>query len=171
MAGRPRQPIDLLIEKGKKHLTKEEIEQRRNTEVKVDAKDVKPPSYLSKKQKQEFNKIANILIKSVMMSELDEDCLARYLIANENYIRFTKQINAEFRKQNSKEAKEDPDILEKINIKIEELLIHQDRAFKQCRASASDLGLSISSRCRLIMPDYRNKETPKENKFAKFKVV
>lgn len=171
MAGRPRQPIDLLIEKGKKHLTKEEIEYRRNTEVNVEAKDVKPPTYLSKKQKQEFNKIAKILVESVMMSELDEDCLARYLIANENYIRFTKQINAEFRKQNSKEAKQDPDILEKTNTRIEQLLIHQDRAFKQCRSSASDLGLSISSRCRLIMPESKNKEQPKENKFAKFKVI
>ena len=170
MAGRPRQPIDLLIEKGKKHLTKEEIEYRRNTEVNVEAKDVKPPTYLSKKQKQEFNKIAKILVESVMMSELDEDCLARYLIANENYIRFTKQINAEFRKQNSKEAKQDPDILEKTNTRIEQLLIHQDRAFKQCNSCADKMGLTITSRCRLQVPQAPT-EKPKENKFAKFSVI
>jgi len=167
MAGRPRQPIELIVEKGKKHLTKAEIEERQNTEVKVEAKDVKPPSYLSKKQKIEFNKISEILVKSVMMCELDEDCLARYLIAKDNYVKFTKLVNIEFRKLNSKETKKSETSYDQINNRIEQLLINQDRAYKQCRSSASDLGLSISSRCRLIMP--QPKEPPKENKFEKFK--
>ena len=166
MAGRPRQPIDLLIEKGKKHLTKEEIEYRRNTEVNVEAKDVKPPTYLSKKQKQEFNKIAKILVESVMMSELDEDCLARYLIAQTNYVQYTNEL----RKLNKKllELKR-ADIKRKTMQEIDTYLIYQDRALKQCRACANDLGLSISSRCKLVMPP--PKEPPKENKFAKFKDI
>ena len=171
MAGRPRQPIELLEAKGKKHLTRAEIEEREKTQVRVNFKNVEPPKYLSKKQKEQFNKIAKILVESVMMCELDEDCLARYIISNENYVRFTKQLNIEYRKQNSKEVKENPKELEKIDTRIDKLLIHQDRAFKQCRASASDLGLSISSRCRLVMPEPNEKEPPKENKFAKFKVI
>ncbi len=167
MAGRPRQPIELLVEKGKKHLTKAEIAERQDTEVKVEAKDVKAPNYLSKKQKEEFNRLAEILVESVMMCELDEDCLARYLIARENYIKFTKQLNIEFRKQNAKENKNNEMLLDRISSNIEQLLINQDRAYKQCRSSASDLGLSISSRCRLVMPT--PKETPKLNKFDKFK--
>lgn len=167
MAGRPRQPIDLIVEKGKKHLTKAEIVERQQTEVKVEAKDVKAPSYLSKKQKTEFDKISAILVESVMMCELDEDCLARYLIAKENYVKFTKLVNLEFRKLNSKEVKQSEIKYDQVSSKIEQLLINQDRAYKQCRSSASDLGLSISSRCRLIMP--QSKETPKENKFEKFK--
>lgn len=44
-----------------------------------------------------------------------------------------------------------------------------DRYFKQCRASASDLGLTISSRCKLVVP--KTEEEPKPNKFNKFKKV
>lgn len=41
--GKQREPIDLIIAKGKKHLTKEEIAKRKNTEVNTDDyKDVKP---------------------------------------------------------------------------------------------------------------------------------
>ena len=169
MAGRQRQPIDLILEKGRKHLTKDEIEQRRNSEVKVEYTNVKPPSYLSKKQKADFINISKILVDTGIMSELDEDCLARYLIARDTYVRYTKKLNIEFRQQNAKENKDNKEKQSDIAKNIDTYLIYQDRAFKQCRASASDLGLSISSRCRLIMP--KEKEEPKKNKFAKFKVV
>ena len=52
---------------------------------------------------------------------------------------------------------------------IDLYLIYQDRALKQCRACANDLGLSISSRAKLVMP--KPKGEVKENKFEKFKVV
>ena len=168
-AGRPRQPIDFIIAKGKKHLTKAEIEERQNSEVKVEATNVIAPQYLSKKQKNEFYKISNILIKYVGMSELDEDCLARYLISNENFIRFSKQIKSYLKDLSKKEVKNNLEKIRDINKKLEQLYVYQDRALKQCRACASDLGLSISSRARLVMPEPANKEPPKENKFARFK--
>lgn len=166
MAGRPKQPINLIIAKGKKHLTKEEISQRQDSEVKVNYTDIKVPEYLSEKEKQEFCKIANILLDVGIMTELDEDCLAHYLIANSNYIQYTKKI----RELNNKilNAKR-TDIKRKTESEIDTYLIYQDRALKQCRACANDLGLSISSRCKLVMPP--SKEQPKENKFAKFKVT
>ncbi len=43
---RPRQPTDLLLVKGKKHLTKAEIEDRKSKEVKAPSDKVKAPSYL-----------------------------------------------------------------------------------------------------------------------------
>ena len=54
---RPRQPIELVEAKGKKHLTKAEIELRRKTELKVDLKDVSIPEYLPKKLKEELEKL------------------------------------------------------------------------------------------------------------------
>ncbi|MEC0352493.1 P27 family phage terminase small subunit, partial [Bacillus subtilis] len=33
-----------------------------------------------------------------------------------------------------------------------ELFINQDNLFKQCRQASSDLGLTISSRCKLVIP-------------------
>ena len=168
--GKQREPIDLIIAKGKKHLTKDEIAHRKNTEVNVDDyKNIRAPNYLSKKQKSEFAEIATKLKDIGIMSELDEDCLARYIIAKDNYLKFTKLLNTAFKNKTSKKYKDNAEMQRIFSSDVEAYLIHQDRAFKQCRASAADLGLSISSRCRLIVPEPPAK--PKENKFAKFKVV
>lgn len=168
--GKQREPIALIMAKGKKHLTKEEIEKRQNTEVNTDGyKNVKAPSYLSKKQKQEFAEIATKLLGIGIMCELDEDCLARYLIAQDNYLKFTKLLNAAIKKKSSKQYKDNAEMQRILSADIEANLIHQDRAFKQCNSCADKLGLTITSRCRLVVPE--PPEKPKENKFAKFSVV
>lgn len=165
--GKQREPIELIIAKGKKHLTKEEIAKRKSTEVNTDDyKDVKPPSYLSKKQKNEFMEIATKLVDIGIMTELDEDCLARYLISKDNYLKFTKALSTAFKKKSSKQNKDNMEMQALLSSEIDANLINQDRAFKQCRQCASDLGLTITSRCRLIVPEAPEK--PKENKFAKF---
>lgn len=166
MAGRPKEPINLIIAKGKKHLTKQEINKRKENEVKVNHTDIRVPEYLSEREQMEFCKIAEILLDVGIMTELDEDCLARYLIAQTNYVQYTNEL----RKLNKKllELKR-ADIKRKTMQEIDTYLIYQDRTLKQCRACANDLGLSISSRCKLVMPP--SKEQPKENKFAKFKDI
>lgn len=152
MAGQ-RQPIDLVVAKGKKHLTKGEIEERRKREVKPLTDDIAPPSYLTKKQKAEFNKISDQLQRLKIMSETDVDALARYIIANSYY------INA-VRKLRSREVKDDPELFGLwLNI--------QEKAFKQARTCATDLGLTISSRCKLVVPA-TDKEPERTNKFRKF---
>ena len=164
--GNQKQPIDLVIAKGKKHLTKKEIEERKNSEIKVPYTDVKPPEYLTDEQKDEFKKIADILLSIKIMTELDEDCLAHYIISNTNYITYTKELrNINNKLQKTKSAAKKKEYMSQIDL----YLIYQDRALKQCRACANDLGLSISSRCKLVMPP--SKEEPKENKFNKFKVI
>lgn len=166
MAGRPREPIELIIAKGKKHLSKQEIEDRTNSEIKCDYTNVEAPEYLSDEEKIKFYEIAKILLDIGIISELDEDCLAHYLIANTNYIQYTKEIrNLNKKILETKRA----DTKKRIKYEIDTYLTYQDRALKQCRACASDLGLSISSRAKLVMPP--PKEPPKENKFTKFKVV
>ena len=149
---RPRQPIELLQAKGNKHLTKSEIEERQKMELKVDFRDVKIPDYLPQNLVDEFNDIAGKMLQIGIMTELDEDCLARYLLAKQQYLRYTNLLNKATSRGNITE--------------IEKLMTIQDKAFKQCRASANDLGLTIASRCKLVMP--KIEEPPKENKFMKF---
>ena len=55
---------------------------------------------------------------------------------------------------------------EVVNGERERLMIIQDRCMKQCRQGASDFGMTVSSRCRLVVP--KAKETKPENKFAKY---
>ena len=150
---RPRQPIELVVAKGKKNLTKAEIQERLDNEVKPVDDNITAPDFLTQKQKKDFYKIAEQLQKLKIMGETDVDALGRYIVANDFY------VNA-IRKMRSKEVKNDP-VLFGSWAKI------QERYFKQCRACANDLGLTISSRCRLVVP--ATKEAPKkENKFSKF---
>lgn len=148
---RPRQPIELVLANGRKHLTKEEIEERRSNEPVVDFKDVQPPEYLPSNLVKDFNEIAGKLLAIGIMTELDEDCLARYLLARQHYLHYTKMLNSAIKSE--------------LLGDMEKLATLQDKAFKQCRSAASDLGLTISSRCRLIVP---KTEEPKENKFSRF---
>lgn len=164
--GNQKQPIDLIIAKGKKHLTKAEIEERRSTEIHTNYIDVKPPDYLNEKQKEEFYRITEILLDIGIITELDEDCLAHYLISNSNYVDYTQTLNKLNTKlKNAKKLEKKKEYMSQIDL----YLTYQDRALKQCRACANDLGLSISSRAKLVMP--QPKEEKKENKFEKFKVV
>ena len=164
--GNQKQPINLIIAKGKKHLTKAEIEERQKTEIHTDHVNVKPPNYLNEEEVKEFYRISQILLDIGIITELDEDCLAHYLISNSSYIKYTKKIRA--LEDELLEAKR-TDRKAKLKSEIDTYLTYQDKALKQCRACANDLGLSISSRAKLVMP--QPKDPPKENKFNKFKVV
>ena len=148
-----RLPLELVQARGSKHLTKAEIAERQDREIKPITDNIIAPTYLTKKQKDEFYRIADQLGKLKIMGETDVDALGRYIVANDFYINAVKQMR-------KPEVKSDP-------IKFEAWAKIQERYFKQCRSSANDLGLSISSRCKLVVPS-KKEETPKENKFKKF---
>lgn len=153
MAGQ-RVPLEVVQARGSKHLTKAEIRERQEREIKPITDNIIAPAYLSAKQKKEFYQIADQLKRLKILGETDVDALARYIISKDLYIKVSKQIS-------KSEVIGNPIVLDKY-------LKNQDRLFKQCRASANDLGLSISSRCKLVVPEANKKETPKENKFKKF---
>lgn len=140
MAG-PRQPIDLLEYKGNKHLTKAEAEARRAAEVKAPkpkGKRVKPPAYLPESLHKKFRSLAKQLIDIGILAEIDYDCLARYLLAEQAYLAVTEQVNRAIANQ-------------AITL-LDDLSKTQTRYFNQCSRAAADLGLTISSRCRLVVP-------------------
>lgn len=152
MAGQ-RQPTALVLAKGSKHFTKAEIAEREAREVKPCTDDITPPGYLSKKQKDEFNRIADQLRKLKILGETDVDTLARYILSRDTYVALTKQIQ-------KKAILEDP-------ILLNQYMKNQDRAFKQCHTAAKSLGLTIADRCRLVVPEIKVEAT-KENKFKRF---
>lgn len=152
MAGQ-RLPIEIVESRGSKHLTKKEIESRRSSEVKPISDGIAPPDYLTVNQKKTFSKISEQLKKLKIMGETDVDALARYVLANDFYIHAVRQMR-------KKEVKNDP-------VAFEAWSKVQERYFKQCRSSANDLGLSITSRCKLVVPETKT-EAPKDNKFKRF---
>jgi P27 family predicted phage terminase small subunit len=149
---KPREPIELIEAKGAKHLTKAEKEARRSGEIKPIAENISPPPFLSAKQKKSFMVYAEQLHKLEILGETDVDALARYVVSSDLYIAAVKKLR-------KNEVKNDPELLEQWS-KLE------DRYCKQCRALANDLGLSISSRCKLVVP--KPPEPKRRNKFEQF---
>lgn len=140
MAG-TRQPTDLVVLNGRKHLTKAETEARRAAEVKAptpQSKRVKPPAYLPKSLHKKFRSLAKQLIEIGILAEIDYDCLARYLLAEQAYLAVTDQVGRAIANQ-------------AISL-LDDLSKTQTRYFNQCSRAAADLGLTISSRCRLVVP-------------------
>ena len=153
VAGRNKEPIALVQAKGKKHLTKAEIEQRKSEELNVPNDAIEAPSYLIKSQKAEFDRIAKILIDLEIMTNLDCDALAGYIVARDGWVKAGKMLR-------SKEVRDNPIIYDKWT-KIE------DRYRKQMRSAAHDLGLTITSRGKIVAP-IKETPAPPENKFAVF---
>lgn len=149
---RPRQPVDLLLIKGKKNLTKKEIEERRAQEVKAPANNIEAPSYLPDKLKKEFNRLAQEMIDIGIMSNLDCEALARFVVSEHNYQKVTKKL--------LRMGVDNPEYYNTVLL--------QEKMFKMCRQAANDLGLTISSRCKLIVPkkEEPKKETPFDRMFG-----
>lgn len=149
---KPREPIDLIVAKGKKNLTKAEIEERRIQEVKVPSDNIEIPLYISKydELKNEFNRLATMLLDSNMITNLDSASLARFIVSEHEYQRVTNKMLD----------------IQTINNVYKNYADLQDKFFKQARAAASDLGLTISSRCKLVVPKKEDgeKEQSKEEK-------
>lgn len=167
---RPRQPIGLVIANGKKHLTKKEIEQRLNEEVEPCTDDVTAPVYLSAVEKKRFNKIAEQLKKLEVMGETDTETLARYVTAQIQYEKTSKELRAVLNDRPKDKDFEQPvlyfnalDAWIGLQTQLAKL---QDRYFKQAHTAATALGLTISARCKLVVP--KAQEEPKPNKFARF---
>lgn len=177
MAGQ-RQPTDLVVMKGKKHLTKKEIEKRKNSEVIAPNDKVKPPAYLTSDLKKKFRKLAKELLEIKLIANIDCDALARLLIAQEQFIEITKQIRetplmldipvyeTQVNPNTGEEKRVQVGTRQVVNGERERLMIIQDRCMKQCRQGSADFGMTVSSRCRLVVPKPQS-EVP-ENKFAKY---
>lgn len=152
-----RKPINLhLLEGNKNGLTKAEIKKRQKHEeqIKVGTDKVVPPARLTKKQKEEFNKLSEQLIKLEIFDNLDVNTLAMYIETYDSYIR----VNRSARSMTAKQLKEDFDEYAKRMRTVTQLA-------GVCRQLAGDLGLTITSRLKLFIPETEDK---KDSPMAKF---
>ena len=138
--GRMKKPINLHLAEGNpSHLTKAEIEQRQEEELQVPFTDIKAPPYLTgEKQLEKFYYYANMLLELNIFTELDVDCLARYIMGEQLYLQYTNLLIQMIKSKDYEQLG-----------KIQGL---QDRAFRQCQSCARDLGMTISARCKLVVP-------------------
>lgn len=134
-----KQATAILRKHGSRHYTKAELAKREAQEVIAPIpQELHPPSYLPTSLAEKFQTLALPLIGLGLLSELDVDALARYLIAESNYLRVSSRLTKALNSGNLADA--------------DKLSTMQDRFFKQCRAAGADLGLTVSSRCNLSVP-------------------
>lgn len=142
MSGR-RQPTEVVVANGRKHLSKAEIAERERQEVKLPtaktAKTAKPPKWLPEILRKDFRALGKKLIAAGLYTDLDADTLGRYLVAQQEYLLATKQV---FKAYGDRDPEE-----------VEDWTRIQERHFKQARNCANDMGLTVTSRCRLVVPE------------------
>ena len=73
---------------------------------------------------------------------LDIDSLARFILSREQYLAIMQQID------NTSLMKED----NTVNPEYERLTTLANKYFTMCRQTAGDCGLTITSRCKIILP-------------------
>lgn len=152
-----RQPLAVLEAKGKKHLSAAEKAHRAAGELNAFTGEVvSPPKWLPKARQKTFRDLEEQLRKLEVFSRLDADALAFYVTAYHEWLLATKQVDHFLSRNKEKELPN----LEMANA----WGVLQDRFFKQARACANDLGLTITSRCRLVVPQIA---MPEENPFER----
>lgn len=146
----PRQTTDVILANGRKHLSKAEGARRRAGEVKVEpARTARPPKWLPEGLKKGFRALGKKLIAAGLYTELDADNLGRYLVAQAEWVMASGEAQKALAQKNLE--------------MVEAWGRVQDRYFKQARACANDLGMTITSRCRLVVPEGAQKQ--EENPF------
>ena len=134
-----RQPTDVVKANGKKHLSRAEEAQRRAGELEVPAADTAtPPKWLPKKHHAEFLELGDRLRGVGIYTELDRDVLGQYFVARECWLKADKRASAAIRDGDEKLAQSWTTV--------------QNTYFRQVRQCGEAMGLSVTSRCRLVVP-------------------
>ena len=144
----PRQRLSVLEGNGRKHLSKSEKAHRAAQEVDLPKpKTMRVPKWLPEEHRKEFRALAKELLAADMgAAQLDRDTLGRYVVAQAQYAQACKMTEEALAAKSSALAEK--------WIKI------QDTCFKQARACANDMGMTITSRCRLVLPEGARPKEP-----------
>ena len=143
----PRQKLSVLEGNGRKHLSKAERAQRAAQEVDLPKpKSLRVPKWLPDYLRSDFRALAKELLAADLgAAQLDRDTIARYIVAQHQFAASCRMVQDAL-------DQEDPDLVNKWSKA-------QKTYFEQARACANDLGMTVTSRCRLVLPEgVRSKE-------------
>lgn len=152
----PRRPMAVNLASGSKHWTKDEVEQRQAQEAQV-PKPVKLtcPGWLCPEAKKLFRGYAKELLGSTLpVSRLDTGTLARLCDAEALYAKAAEKRDAAFETDDEGFA-----LWMKTMASCEKI----------ARGAANDLGCTISSRCRMVVPKAETDE--EENPLERLRLL
>lgn len=182
MAG-PRRPmnVNLSVDGGGKHWTKDEVEKRKAQELHLPKpKALKAPKWLDPEARKLFAGYAKLLLAfpEGIVSELDTGTLARYCDCELSYAeasaqksawldrcrmlrkQYLEDVDQKGRKAGEARALVDGDwggldsdeTYQKAQKQVDYWSGQMARFEKICRGCAADMGLTVTSRCRLVVP-------------------
>lgn len=132
-------PQNVIEMRDRSHQTKAEKAERHASEPKTEkVKQVRAPVWLPEHLRDEFAKIGRELNEVGLLSKLDFDILARYLMSRDAWIAAHHKARDALDMDDAKEAGTWSRVARTY--------------FDQCQQCASSMGLTISSRCRLVVP-------------------
>lgn len=161
--GRPKKSIDVILAEGKSHYDKETIERRKEEEAAIRPSDNKTecPDWLADKvARKEYRRIAKELNNINLLTNLDITTLAQYCLAYANFLKATEELI------------DRPLVIEQTNKSgftnlVENPLIRiQLKYSDEMKKHATQMGLTISSRLKLVVP--KPLEDKPKNKFGDF---
>lgn len=156
MAGRNKKAVESLAG----HRTKKELQERKQAQSKMKGNTDKIfcPQWLDDTAKEEFERVSEELKAIDLICNIDTTILAIYCDAYSNYVQLTQAIQTNGAIQYYVNTKGEE------NKVVSAEVMAQNKYIDTIMKCSSKLGLSISDRLKLIIPE---KDT-KENKFAKF---
>lgn len=135
-----RQPTEVVEANGRRHLDRGGEDTRRDREVHVPPPDeAAPPRWLPKRLHREYREIGEILRSAGLYAELDRDVLGQY---------FLSPGSLAAGGQAGRGSHPGPGMR---NLAREWTGV-QGTYFKQARQCAEAMGLSVTSRCRIVVP-------------------
>lgn len=132
-------PQNVIEMRDRSHQTKAEKAERHASEPKTErVKQVRAPVWLPEHLRDEFAKLGRELNEVGLLSKLDFDILARYLMSRDAWVAAHLKARDALDMDDAKEAGTWSRVARTY--------------FDQCQQCANSMGLTISSRCRLVVP-------------------
>lgn len=156
--------VNLSVADGGKHWTKQEIRERKAQELKLPKpKALRPPAWLGPEGKKLFRRYAKLLLAfpEGIVSELDTGTLGRYCDCELSYAEASAQKDTWLeqcrllRKQLIETGDWSfvrDDTYERAEKQVDYWSGQMARFEKICRGCAADMGLTVTSRCKLVVP-------------------
>ena len=139
-------PQNVIEMRNRSHQTKAEKAARRASEPQTErVRQVRAPVWLPEHLRDEFGKLGRELNEVSLLSKLDFDILARYLMSRDAWVAAHIKARDALDMDDAKEAGTWSRVAR----------IY----FDQCQQCANSMGLTISSRCRLVVPKPPEDET------------
>lgn len=172
-----RRPMDVNLACGSKHWTQAEIEARRRGEVKVSRPArLACPKWLGKEAAKLFRVYARQLLENLPVSSLDAGTLARMCDAEWSYAEASRQKDTYLLAAAGLVKQSGPGSASEELATCQEQIAYWTKQMaayeKIARGCANDLGCTITSRCRLVVPDTGQPEVdPLEQLQQRLRVV